>query len=76
VTLETSVEAAAALAPLIDPNVQSCGSVPPHGERELGHADSGFRDGCGAADTPQVALAVVEAGAFACCNPHTQSAHV
>lgn len=29
------LEASAALAPLIDPNVHSCGSVPPHGAMEL-----------------------------------------
>ena len=40
--LDPSVEAPTALAPLIDPNVHSCGSVPPHGERELAHPESGF----------------------------------
>jgi glycine/D-amino acid oxidase-like deaminating enzyme len=40
--LDPSVEAPAALAPLIDPNVHSCGSVPPHGERELAHPETGF----------------------------------
>jgi thioredoxin reductase len=33
--LDPAVESPAALAPLIDPNVHSCGSVPPHGEEEL-----------------------------------------
>ena len=33
--LDPSVEAPSALAPLIDPNLHSCGSVPPHGEAEL-----------------------------------------
>jgi hypothetical protein len=42
VELDPSVEAPAALAPLIDPNVHSCGSVPPHGEAELRHPESGF----------------------------------
>jgi thioredoxin reductase len=39
--LDDRVEAAAALAPLIDPNLHSCGSVPPHGVDELSHPDSG-----------------------------------
>ncbi|HTJ61453.1 MAG TPA: hypothetical protein VL333_09720, partial [Candidatus Saccharimonadales bacterium] len=30
------------LAPLIDPNVHSCGTVPPHGVRELGHPEKDF----------------------------------
>jgi hypothetical protein len=37
--LDDRVEAARALAPLIDPNVHSCGSVPPHGVDELSHPD-------------------------------------
>jgi thioredoxin reductase len=40
--LDPSVEAPAALAPLIDPNLHSCGSVPPHGEAELRHPEAGF----------------------------------
>ena len=40
--LDSSVEAPTELAPLIDPNVHSCGSVPPHGERELSHPEPGF----------------------------------
>jgi hypothetical protein len=40
--LDPSVEAPTELAPLIDPNVHSCGSVPPHGERELAHPEAGF----------------------------------
>jgi thioredoxin reductase len=39
--LDDRVEAARALAPLIDPNVHSCGSVPPHGVDELAHPDEG-----------------------------------
>jgi hypothetical protein len=39
--LDPSVESPKALAPLIDPNVHSCGSVPPHGEAELRHPESG-----------------------------------
>ena len=30
------------LAPLIDPNLHSCGSVPPHGVVELTHPEPGF----------------------------------
>lgn len=37
--LDPAVEAPSALAPLIDPNVHSCGSVPPHGYEELKHPD-------------------------------------
>jgi hypothetical protein len=40
--LDSSVEAPTELAPLIDPNIHSCGSVPPHGERELAHPEPGF----------------------------------
>ena len=32
----------ARLAPLIDPNFHSCGSVPPHGERMLAQPEPGF----------------------------------
>jgi thioredoxin reductase len=39
--LDDRVEAAKPLAPLIDPNVHSCGSVPPHGVDELSHPDAG-----------------------------------
>jgi thioredoxin reductase len=39
--LDDRVEAAKALAPLIDPNLHSCGSVPPHGVDELAHPDAG-----------------------------------
>jgi hypothetical protein len=42
VDLDPSVESPTALAPLIDPNVHSCGSVPPHGEAELRHPEPGF----------------------------------
>ena len=42
VELDPSVEAPTALGPLIDPNVHSCGSVPPHGEAELRHPEAGF----------------------------------
>ena len=40
--LDDRVEAPPALAPLIDPNIHSCGSVPPHGGDELAHPESGF----------------------------------
>ncbi|WP_125775529.1 FAD-dependent oxidoreductase [Antribacter gilvus] len=40
--LDPVVEAPRALAPLIDPNLHSCGTVPPHGESELAQPDEGF----------------------------------
>ncbi len=40
--LHSSVEAPSAIAPLIDPNFHSCGSVPAHGEKELRHPEPGF----------------------------------
>jgi thioredoxin reductase len=40
--LDTWLESAKALGPLIDPNIHSCGSVPPHGHRELSHPEPGF----------------------------------
>ncbi|MFI2104424.1 FAD-dependent oxidoreductase [Isoptericola sp. NPDC019693] len=40
--LDPVVEAPRALAPLIDPNQHSCGTVPPHGEQVLSHPDDGF----------------------------------
>lgn len=42
VALDPAIEAPPALAPLIDPNVHSCGTVPPHGVRELAHPEPGF----------------------------------
>jgi thioredoxin reductase len=42
VALDPAVEAPPALAPLIDPNFHSCGTVPPHGIDELAHPESGF----------------------------------
>jgi len=38
--LDPAVESPVALAPLIDPNVHSCGSVPPHGAEELKHPET------------------------------------
>jgi hypothetical protein len=40
--LDPAVEAPARLAPLIDPNTHSCGTVPPHGAALLAHPDEGF----------------------------------
>ena len=40
--LDEIVEAPTRLAPLIDPNLHSCGTVEPHGFRELAHPETGF----------------------------------
>jgi hypothetical protein len=40
--LDAWLESTEQLAPLIDPNLHSCGSVPPHGHRELAHPESGY----------------------------------
>jgi hypothetical protein len=40
--LDPWLECPRALGPLIDPNLHSCGSVPPHGHRELAHPEPGF----------------------------------
>jgi len=40
--LDPWLESAKALGPLIDPNLHSCGSVPPHGHRELAHPEPDF----------------------------------
>ncbi len=40
--LDPGLEAPTALAPLIDPAFHSCGTVPPHGHRELAHPEPGF----------------------------------
>jgi hypothetical protein len=42
VSLDPILEAPPTLAPLIDPNVHSCGTVPPHGAAELAHPEPGF----------------------------------
>ena len=42
IRLDDVLEAPPALAPLIDPNVHSCGTVPPHGARELAHPEKDF----------------------------------
>jgi thioredoxin reductase len=40
--LDAVVESPSMLAPLIDPNLHSCGTVPPHGFEELSHPEPGF----------------------------------
>lgn len=40
--LDPATESPRALAPMIDPNVHSCGTVRPHGHRELAQPDAGF----------------------------------
>ena len=40
--LDPATEAPTALAPLIDPNIHSCGTVPPHGAEELKHPEPNF----------------------------------
>jgi len=40
--LDPWLEGVKALGPLIDPNLHSCGTVPPHGHRELSHPEPGF----------------------------------
>jgi thioredoxin reductase len=40
--LDATLQAPAGLAPLIDPNVHSCGTVQPHGVAELSHPEPGF----------------------------------
>lgn len=42
VKLDPWLESTEALGPLIDPNVHSCGTVRPHGHRELGHPEPGL----------------------------------
>ncbi|HEV8559609.1 MAG TPA: NAD(P)-binding domain-containing protein [Actinophytocola sp.] len=40
--LDPILGATRALAPLIDPNIHSCGTVPPHGVDELAHPEPGY----------------------------------
>lgn len=40
--LHPGLEAPATLAPLIDPQYHSCGTVPPHGHRDLAHPETGL----------------------------------
>jgi len=42
VRLDPALESTEALGPLIDPNVHSCGTVRPHGHRELAHPEPGL----------------------------------
>jgi thioredoxin reductase len=42
INLDPAVESVEALAPLIDPNVHSCGTVRPHGEAELRQPEEGL----------------------------------
>jgi thioredoxin reductase len=42
ISLDPALECPLALAPLIDPNEHSCGTVRPHGARELAQPESGF----------------------------------
>jgi thioredoxin reductase len=39
-SLDPGLESPLALAPLIDPNIHSCGTVPPHGVDELSHPET------------------------------------
>jgi thioredoxin reductase len=39
-SLDPGLESPLALAPLIDPNIHSCGTVPPHGVDELAHPET------------------------------------
>jgi thioredoxin reductase len=41
-SLDPALDCPATLAPLIDPNEHSCGTVRPHGARELAHPEPGF----------------------------------
>lgn len=40
--LDPWLESARALGPMIDPNLHSCGSVPPHGYKQLAHPEPGY----------------------------------
>jgi len=40
--LDAATECPPILAPLIDPNIHSCGTVRPHGARELAQSETGF----------------------------------
>lgn len=42
VKLDPWLESTEALGPLIDPNLHSCGTVRPHGHRELSHPETGL----------------------------------
>lgn len=40
--IDSAIESVRALAPLIDPNIHSCGTVRPHGEKELRQSEPNF----------------------------------
>jgi thioredoxin reductase len=40
--LDPWLESSRALGPMIDPHLHSCGSVPPHGYKELSHPEPGY----------------------------------
>ena len=40
--LDPWLESSGTIGPLIDPNLHSCGTVRPHGARELAHPEAGF----------------------------------
>jgi thioredoxin reductase len=40
--LDPWLESARTLGPMIDPNLHSCGSVPPHGYKQLAHPEPGY----------------------------------
>lgn len=42
ISLDPALECPPVLAPLIDPNLHSCGTVRPHGAAELAHPEPGF----------------------------------
>jgi thioredoxin reductase len=42
IALDSSLETTPTLAPMIDPNIHSCGTVRPHGEAELRHPEKDF----------------------------------
>ncbi len=42
IDVDPVTEATRHLGPLIDPNVHSCATVPPHGHREVGHPEPNF----------------------------------
>ena len=41
-SIDSSLESVAEIAELIDPNIHSCGTVRPHGEKELRHPEKDF----------------------------------
>src|SRR5690606_25380937 len=41
-SVDPSLESVSEIATLIDPNIHSCGTVRPHGEKELRHPDKNF----------------------------------